>query len=193
MNFNKATFLTSVTNIKNLPKTQLSEIAFIGRSNVGKSSLINAIIGNTKIAKTSKIPGRTQQINFFTLPRCIIVDLPGYGFAAAPIKVVKRWQRLNYEYMISRKQLKLVLILIDSRIGFKEIDLEFIAALNQAAIRCQVIYTKADKLNKSEMKILKSIPAFNDQYVTLEPNALITSSKNQEGIEKIRKIIISVI
>ena len=192
-NFNEAVFLTSATNLKNLPKTQLPEIAFIGRSNVGKSSLINAIIGNVRIAKTSKTPGRTQQINFFALPKFIIVDLPGYGFAAAPINEVKCWQRFNYEYMNSRKQLKLVFILIDSRIGFKEIDLDLIAVINQATVKCQIIYTKVDKLNKSEMEILKSITSLNNKYPNLKPNALISSSKNKEGIKKIRKVILSII
>ncbi|MDJ1304816.1 MAG: ribosome biogenesis GTP-binding protein YihA/YsxC [Candidatus Midichloria sp.] len=176
--------------MRNLPKTQLPEIAFIGRSNVGKSSLINAIIGNAKIAKTSKTPGRTQQINFFKLPEFIIVDLPGYGYASAPIKEIQKWQELNLEYIKNRQQLKLVFILIDSRIGFKELDLNLIEQLNEAGVKCRIIYTKVDKLNKSEIEILKSITTFNDRYPLLEPNALIASSKNKEGIEKIRKVIL---
>ncbi|MDJ1257448.1 MAG: ribosome biogenesis GTP-binding protein YihA/YsxC [Candidatus Midichloria sp.] len=190
MLFNQATFLTSATNLRNLPKTQLPEIAFIGRSNVGKSSLINAIIGNAKIAKTSKTPGRTQQINFFKLLEFIIVDLPGYGYASAPIKEVQKWQEFNLEYIKNRQQLKLVFILIDSRIGFKELDLNLIEQLNEAGVKCRIIYTKVDKLNKSEIEILKSITTFNDRYPLLEPNALIASSKNKEGIEKIRKVIL---
>ncbi|CAG7589652.1 MAG: ribosome biogenesis GTP-binding protein YihA/YsxC [Candidatus Midichloria sp.] len=190
MLFNQATFLTSATNSRNLPKTQLPEIAFIGRSNVGKSSLINAIIGNAKMAKTSKTPGRTQQINFFKLPELIIVDLPGYGYASAPIKEVQKWQEFNLEYMKNRQQLKLVFILVDSRIGFKELDLNLIEQLNEVGVKCRIIYTKVDKLNKSEIEILKSITTFNDKYPLLDPNALIASSKNKEGIEKIRKVIL---
>lgn len=190
MLFNQATFLTSATNLHNLPKTQLPEIAFMGRSNVGKSSLINAIIGNAKIAKISKTPGRTQQINFFKLPEFIIVDLPGYGYASAPIKEIQKWQEFNLEYIKNRQQLKLVFILIDSRIGFKELDLNLIEQLNEAGVKCRIIYTKVDKLNKSEIEILKSITTFNDRYPLLELNALIASSKNKEGIEKIRKVIL---
>ncbi|AEI89304.1 MAG: ribosome biogenesis GTP-binding protein YihA/YsxC [Candidatus Midichloria mitochondrii] len=190
MLFNQATFLTSAANLRNLPKTQLPEIAFIGRSNVGKSSLINAIVGNAKIAKTSKTPGRTQQINFFKLPEFIIVDLPGYGYASAPIKVIQKWQEFNLEYIKNRQQLKLVFILIDSRIGFKELDLNLIEQLNEAGVKCRIIYTKVDQLNKSEIEILKSITTFNDRYPLLEPNALIASSKNKEGIERIRKVIL---
>ena len=189
MPFNQATFLISATNLHNLPNTHSPEIAFIGRSNVGKSSLINAVVNNSKIAKVSKTPGRTQQINFFKLKEIMIVDLPGYGYASAPIKEVSKWQRFNLEYIQTRQQLKLLFVLIDSRIGFKEIDLNFIKQLEEFGVKCQILYTKTDKLNKSEMEILKSITNLNENFSCLEPEAIITSSKNKEGIMKIRKII----
>jgi len=193
MTFQQATFLTSATTLSGLPKSQLPEIAFIGRSNVGKSSLINAVVRNSKIAKISKTPGRTQQINFFNIVKFMLVDLPGYGYAAAPIKEVRKWQEFNLEYIQNRQQLKIVFLLIDSRIGFKEIDLAFIQQLNEFNIRCQVIYTKVDKLNKNEIEILKSMTSFNDKYHCLEQEAIITSSKSKSGIVKVKGAILNYI
>ncbi len=189
MQFNQAIFLTSAVKAEDLPKCHLPEVAFIGRSNVGKSSLINSITNNSKLAKTSRTPGRTQQINFFKLPKLLIVDLPGYGYADVPIHIVKKWQEFNLEYFRDRDQLKAVFILVDSRIGIKDSDLELITYLNELQIISQVVYTKTDKLNKKEIDLLRSVTHFTSSYSFLSPEAIITSSKNKEGINKIRAII----
>ena len=190
MSFSAASFLLGVTDFDHLPKSQLPEIAFIGRSNVGKSSLINSITKNSHLAKTSKTPGRTQQINFFQAPKYMIVDLPGYGYASAPKKEVAKWQDFNLQYLEYRKQLKLVILLIDCRIGVGKLDIEMIESLNKWQVQCQIVYTKSDKLNKSQRELLESVTQFNDQYQNLSKFAIITSSKNRDGINTLQKIII---
>ena len=189
MSFSKASFLLGATNFNNLPKSQLAEIAFIGRSNVGKSSLINSITNNSHLAKTSKTPGRTQQINFFQAPKHMIVDLPGYGYASAPKKEAEKWQAFNLEYLQHRKQLRLVVLLVDSRLGIGKLDLEMIENLNQWGVQCQIVYTKSDKLNQSQREVLQSVTQFNDAYPCLSKFAIITSSKTKDGINKLEGVI----
>ena len=191
MSLSQVSFLVGATNFHSLPKSQLPEVAFIGRSNVGKSTLINAITNNAQLVKTSKTPGRTQQINFFQADKFMIVDLPGYGYAKAPINEAKKWQAFNLEYIEHRPQLKLVVLLIDSRIGIGELDLAMIEKLDKWDIRCQIVYTKSDKLNKTEKALLESVTQFNDKYSTLSKFAIITSSKARDGLDKLRKIVFS--
>jgi len=148
----KCDFVLSVASLKQLPADDLVEIAFAGRSNVGKSSLINALFGQKKLAKTSSTPGRTQQLNYFNLANKIyIVDLPGYGFAKAPKDIVKSWQSLINTYLVGRASLRRVFLLIDSRHGIKKIDEEIMDMLDKAAVTYQIVLTKIDKISAKEL------------------------------------------
>lgn len=152
--FNKrCDFVLSVANLKQLPADSLVEVAFAGRSNVGKSSLINALFGQKKLAKTSSTPGRTQQLNYFNLNNQLyLVDLPGYGFAKAPKDVVKNWQNLINTYLVGRASLRRVFLLIDSRHGIKKIDEEIMDMLDKAAVTYQIVLTKVDKISSKELE-----------------------------------------
>ena len=152
--FNKrCDFVLSVANLKQLPQDDRVEIAFAGRSNVGKSSLINALFGQKKLAKTSSTPGRTQQLNYFNLDdKLYLVDLPGYGFAKAPKDVVKKWQNLINTYLVGRASLRRVFLLIDSRHGIKKIDEEIMDMLDKAAVTYQIVLTKIDKISTKELE-----------------------------------------
>lgn len=152
--FNKrCDFVLSVANLKQLPSDDRVEIAFAGRSNVGKSSLINALFGQKKLAKTSSTPGRTQQLNYFNLDdKLYLVDLPGYGFAKAPKDIVKNWQNLINTYLVGRASLRRVFLLIDSRHGIKKIDEEIMDMLDKAAVTYQIVLTKIDKISTKELE-----------------------------------------
>jgi len=148
----KCDFVLSVANLRQLPADDKEEIAFAGRSNVGKSSLINALFGQKKLAKTSSTPGRTQQLNYFNLAdKIYIVDLPGYGFAKAPKDIVKNWQKLINTYLVGRANLRRVFLLIDSRHGVKKIDEEIMDMLDKAAVTYQIVLTKIDKISAKEL------------------------------------------
>ena len=141
-----------VAELGRLPPAGLPEVAFAGRSNVGKSSLINALTGRRALARTSQTPGRTQQINFFDLGgRLMLVDLPGYGYAKAPKSTVAAWQRLVRQYLRGRSALRRICVLIDARHGFKEVDREFMDMLDEAAVAYQVVLTKVDQLRAGEL------------------------------------------
>ena len=167
-NFPVCTFFRGVTKVEDLPSLHFSEIAFAGRSNVGKSSLLNAMTGQKDLARSSSTPGRTQELNFFNCSdKFLLVDLPGYGYAKAPEKKVRAWQDLIRDYIAGRVNLRRVCVLIDSRHGLKENDHEFLTFLDTVAVSALVVLTKIDKIKASEIEAvqqatldgLKNIPA----------------------------------
>ncbi|MNH51969.1 putative GTP-binding protein EngB [compost metagenome] len=183
-----ATFVLGCAKIEQLPDPDLPEITFAGRSNVGKSSLINALVGMHKLARASNEPGRTREVNFFDLDgRLRLVDLPGYGWAKASKTTVKKFQDLGRDYLRGRVTLKRVYLLIDARHGLKKVDDEALDALDLAAVSYQIILTKADKLKKGEVEkvqaaTLKAISKRPAAY----PAVLVTSSEKGFGIPELR-------
>jgi len=189
----EAKFLMGAVAMDGLPDTDLPEVAFAGRSNVGKSSLINAVTGRLRLARFSNEPGRTREVNFFVIgdDQLRLVDLPGYGFARASKGVVKKFQNLGRDYLRGRPNLKRAFLLIDSRHGLKDVDEEAMAAFDTAAVSYQIVLTKADKLKPSEVadvvartqaKIAKRPAAF--------PRVLATSSEKGIGIPELRAEIV---
>ncbi len=171
-----------------LPDTALAEIAFAGRSNVGKSSIINALTGQSALARTSNTPGRTQQINFFELGgQLMLVDLPGYGFAKAPKGVVKTWSNLAEEYLKGRANLRRACLLIDARRGFMASDIAVMKALDVAAVSYLVVLTKADKLKPPALaRLLKQSEAAMKPHIAAYPLLLATSARTGAGIPELR-------
>ncbi len=181
-------FLTAAAQNGQLPDLGLPEIAFAGRSNVGKSSLVNALTGRKTLARTSHTPGRTQQLNFFGLGgRLVLVDLPGYGFARASKTDVKRWTSLTRNYLKGRSELRRVCLLIDSRHGLKDNDREIMKELDVAAVSYQVVLTKADKLKPTALAtVLKSVEAELLKRPAAHPEVAVTSSHKSQGIAELR-------
>ena len=171
-----------------LPVTSLPEIAFAGRSNVGKSSVINALTGQTALARTSNTPGRTQQVNFFELgQQLMLVDLPGYGYAKAPKGVVKTWTGLAEQYLKGRPSLRRACLLIDARRGFMASDEAVMRALDEAAVSFLVVLTKSDKLKPAALERLRSeCETVLKTHVAAYPLALPTSARNSDGIAELR-------
>ena len=190
-----AQFVLGVANLSQLPLTDLPEVAFAGRSNVGKSSLINAVTQQKGLAKTSNTPGRTQQLNYFNLgDKLHLVDLPGYGYAQAPEKLVKQWQKLIFTYLQGRVNLKRVFVLIDSRHGIKKVDEEIMEMLDKAAVTYQIILTKSDKISAKELdKVLKATQEKIAKHPAAYVKALTTSSEKREGLDEVRAEIASLI
>lgn len=187
--FNKrCDFVLSVANLKQLPADNLEEIAFAGRSNVGKSSLINALFGQRKLAKTSSTPGRTQQLNYFNLDNKIyVVDLPGYGFAKAPKEIVKNWQDLINTYLVGRANLRRVFLLIDSRHGIKKIDEEIMDMLDKSAVTYQIVLTKIDKISNKELeKIVASTNETIKKHTAAHIIVLKTSSEKNLFLDELK-------
>ena len=187
--FNKrCDFVLSVASLKQLPPDDKIEVAFAGRSNVGKSSLINALFGQRKLAKTSSTPGRTQQLNYFNLNDAIyIVDLPGYGFAKAPKEIVKNWQKLINTYLVGRANLRRVFVLIDSRHGIKKIDEEIMDMLYTAAVTYQIVLTKIDKISEKELnKVLEDTNKKIEKHTAAYVRVLATSSEKNLGLDKLK-------
>ena len=181
-------FLISAASFNQLPDTDLPEIAFAGRSNVGKSSLLNALTGRKNLARTSNTPGRTQQVNFFDLGgRMMLTDLPGYGYAKAAKSVVDQWTRLIKSYLKGRVRLRRVCLLIDSRHGLKDTDREVMALMDEAAVAYQIVLTKCDKIKATELeKLLAKTDKEITKHVAAHPEILVTSSFKSLGIEEMR-------
>lgn len=185
-----AEFLKGVVAMDGLPAADRIEVCFAGRSNVGKSSLINALTGRKGLARASNTPGRTQEINYFTLDDRYLVDLPGYGYANAPLAVVERWQRLLRQYLGGRQTLRRAFVLIDTRHGIKAVDEEIMALLDAAAVTFQVVLTKADKVKeKDRARILSQVRERLARHPAAFPELVLTSSEKGDGIETLRAII----
>jgi GTP-binding protein len=187
-------FLLSAPSLQFLPDAQAPEIAFAGRSNVGKSSLLNALTGRKSIARASVTPGRTQELNFFevgTPTQLRLVDMPGYGFAKAPVKVVKQWQQVVRDYLRGRVVLKRALVLIDSRHGVKDVDREMMKMLDEAAVGYRLVLTKADKIKASELEaVLTQTQAEARKHSAAFPVVHVTSSEKGMGIEALRTAVL---
>lgn len=184
-------FLKGVVAMDGLPPGDRNEVCFAGRSNVGKSSLINALTGRRGLARASNTPGRTQEINFFTTTGGpYLVDLPGYGFANAPLPVVEKWQRLLKTYLAGRASLRRAFVLIDARHGVKPVDDEIMALLDRAAVTFQTVLTKADKVkDKDRARVLDQVRGALAKHPAAYPEIVLTSSQMGEGIETLRAII----
>ena len=190
-----ADFLKGVVAMSGLPADDRIEVCFAGRSNVGKSSLINALTGRKGLARASNTPGRTQEINFFTLTEShYLVDLPGYGFANAPLAVVEKWQRLLKQYLQGRVGLRRAFVLIDSRHGVKDVDEEIMSLLDSAAVTFQVVMTKADKVkDKERAKIMDQVRSKLSKHPAAFPEIVLTSSEKGDGIPALRALIANLI
>ena len=183
-------FVKGVVAMDGLPPADRIEICFAGRSNVGKSSLINALTGRKGLARASNTPGRTQEINFFTAGDIYVVDLPGYGFANAPLAVVEKWQRLLKRYLSGRQTLRRVFVLIDARHGAKAVDEEIMSLLDSSAVTFQVVMTKVDKLKSAELHTsLDKTRAALAKHPAAFPELILSSSEKGDGIETLRAII----
>lgn len=186
-----AEFLKGVVAMDGMPPADRLEVCFAGRSNVGKSSLINAVTGRKALARASNTPGRTQEINYFTVSEShYLVDLPGYGFANAPLAVVEKWQRLLKAYLAGRASLRRVFVLVDMRHGVKPVDDEIMTLLDKSAVTFQVVMTKADKIKTKEQdKILTQVRGALAKHPAAYPELVVTSSEKGDGIEDLRAII----
>jgi GTP-binding protein len=190
-------FLKSAPELKFLPDPTAPEVAFAGRSNVGKSTLINALTGRSGLARTSNTPGRTQELNLFDVGEPLafrLVDMPGYGFAKAPKDIVKRWKFLVNDYLRGRAVLARVLVLIDSRHGIKDVDRELMGMLNKAAVSYQMVLTKADKVKATELAaVIAATEAEARKHVAAHPVILPTSSELGGGIPELRAAVLDAI
>ncbi|MGB3723113.1 MAG: ribosome biogenesis GTP-binding protein YihA/YsxC [Pacificimonas sp.] len=185
---NGAAFSKSVADLDQLPEDDVPEIAFAGRSNVGKSSLLNALTTKDGLARTSNTPGRTQLLNLFPVgdpPLMRLVDMPGYGYAKAPKQVVDQWKRLVFDYLRGRRNLKRVMLLIDARRGVKPVDAEVMGLLDEAAVTYQLILTKTDKMKKVETVVDIAAAAVARRPAAF-PEVRATSSEKNYGIDTLR-------
>jgi GTP-binding protein len=187
-------FLKSAPGLQFLPDPQVPEIAFAGRSNVGKSSLLNALTNRKGLARTSNTPGRTQELNFFDVGQPLqirLVDMPGYGFAEAPKDLVKRWKHLVNDYLRGRSVLKRSLVLVDSRHGLKPPDRDMMEMLDNAAVNYQLVLTKGDKVKPTELAAtLERTQAEAGKHPAAHPHIFTTSSETGSGIAELRTAIL---
>jgi len=184
-------FFWGTGNIRTLPPESLPELAFVGRSNVGKSSLINALTGSRALARISNTPGRTRQINFFDLGgRLMLVDLPGYGYAEAAKSAIKNWTGLVQRYVQARAALRRVCLLLDSRHGIKEVDLPLMRLLDAWGVSYQIILTKTDRVGAGELaRIVQKLADELRTYVAAYPEVHLTSAVDRRGIPELREAL----
>ena len=190
-------FLKSAPALQHLPSPSVPEIAFAGRSNVGKSSLLNALTNRNGLARTSVTPGRTQELNYFDVGNPLIfrlVDMPGYGFAKAPKDVVKKWRFLVNDYLRGRAVLKRTLVLIDSRHGIKEVDREVLEMLDIAAVSYRLVLTKADKVKATELAAVHAATeAEARKHPAAHPEVIATSSEKGMGVAELRTAVLEAV
>jgi GTP-binding protein len=190
-------FLKSAPDLKFLPDPDVNEVAFAGRSNVGKSSLLNALTNRNGLARTSNTPGRTQELNFFDVgapAQFRLVDMPGYGYAKAPKDTVRQWRFLINDYLRGRAVLKRTLVLIDSRHGIKDVDRDVMKMLDEAAVSYRIVMTKADKVKASELAATTQRTADEvRKRPAAHPDIIITSSEGGMGIPELRAAVIEAI
>lgn len=196
------TFLKSAPQLQFLPKPSMPEIAFAGRSNVGKSSLINALTNRNGLARTSNTPGRTQELNFFDVgttdngvqPIFRICDMPGYGFAKAPTKIVQKWRYLINDYLRGRAVLKRVFVLVDARHGIKPVDKEIFEMLDKAAVGYRIVLTKADKVKQEDLDaVAVKVMEMAKKHPAAHPDLIITSSEKKQGIDSLRRAVLEAV
>ena len=185
------TFVKGVVAMSGLPPADRLEVCFAGRSNVGKSSLINALTGRKTLARASNTPGRTQEINYFALGEDrYMTDLPGYGYAEAPVAIVRKWQELLKSYLAGRQTLRRAFVLIDTRHGVKAVDEEILTLLDRSAVTFQCVLTKADKVSKAERDAtVEQVKLALAKHPAAYPELVVTSSEKGDGIETLRAII----
>ncbi len=188
-------FVKGVVAMSGLPPADRLEVCFAGRSNVGKSSLINALTGRKTLARASNTPGRTQEINYFALGESrFLVDLPGYGYAEAPVAIVAKWQALLKQYLAGRQTLRRAFVLIDSRHGIKAVDEEILKLLDRSAVTYQAVLTKVDKINRVEREaVIEQVKGALAKHPAAYPEIVVTSSEKGEGIETLRAIIATMV
>jgi len=186
-------FVWGSAQLEQLPEPFYSEIAFAGRSNVGKSSLVNALTGRHTLARTSNTPGRTQQLNFFNLGNHLyLVDMPGYGYAKVSKKQREDWDKLIFQYLQGRPNLRTVLVLVDSRHGLKDVDLHLMGLLDKAAVNYRIVLTKCDKVSEKERQaVTESVTSALLKHPAAFPLILATSAEKGEGIPELRAALIA--
>lgn len=188
-------FVAGVAELEQLPVFTLPEVAFIGRSNVGKSSLVNALVGRNSLARISQTPGRTRQLNFFNLAETLLlVDVPGYGYAKAPKHEIEQWQGVLFSYLRGRRTLRRAFVLIDSRHGIKPPDVEMFKLLDDAAVSYQIVLTKCDKSSAADIGKYKEIAEKTlKKHPAAHPGIITTSSQAKLGIDALRQCVIDAI
>ncbi|SPH16538.1 putative GTP-binding protein EngB [Defluviimonas aquaemixtae] len=184
-------FLKGVVAMDGLPPADRVEVCFAGRSNAGKSTLINALTGRKALARASNTPGRTQEINYFSAgDNLYLVDLPGYGYAEAPVNVVAKWQALLKSYLAGRQTLRRAFVLIDMRHGIKQVDEEILTLLDRSAVTFQVVLTKSDKVKAADRdRVLAQVRGALQKHPAAYPEIVVTSSEKGQGIAALRAII----